>query len=197
MLADETPSYGNKDRFINTPKDEISKGSSANTSFWEFTCNHIGTHIDLPFHFDEDGEKYEDYCANDFIFNDVSILDIPCDKGVLINNDSFQWDQLDPKTTLLLVRIGYEKFRNTDKYWNDNPGLDPTLCTYLKSKFNLLKCIGFDFISLTSANFKTEGRLSHSLLLSSSAENEPILILEDMSLANVNSLISKVIIAPL
>jgi len=197
VLNNNTPSYGNKDHFRSEPQNEISKGFSANTSIWHFSNNHIGTHIDLPYHFDDGGKKYEDYSADDFIFKKTELVDISFCEGLLIDIESFQWESICKNADLILIRTGYEKYRKSDKYWIDNPGLAPDLCKYLKQKFKFLRAIGFDFISLTSANYKPEGRLSHNILLSDLYRKEPVIIIEDMALSNVKSKIKQVIIAPL
>lgn len=197
ILSAHTPSYGNRDQFRDTPQNEIIKGANANTSSWNFTTNHIGTHIDLPFHFDDRGKKYEDYNAGEFVYSTVSVIDIPCNHGVLINKSSFSWDQINSTTELLLIRTGYEKYRQSDQYWKDNPGIDPELCDYLIMQFRNLRCIGFDFISLSSANYKVEGRMAHSSLLKPKNDSEPVLIIEDMALAHATSKLRTVIVAPL
>ncbi|GAF94079.1 unnamed protein product, partial [marine sediment metagenome] len=56
----ETPAYGGKQGFLLTPLSSIEKGDSANTSKWEFP-NHLGTHIDFPYHFFQNGQTVEDF----------------------------------------------------------------------------------------------------------------------------------------
>ena len=51
----DTPSYGNKDRIGIVSNTAIVNGDTANTSELHFTNNHIGTHIDVPKHFFENG----------------------------------------------------------------------------------------------------------------------------------------------
>ena len=51
ILNSDTPSYGNRDRFIIEEPSQISEGASANSSKWTFSTNHLGTHIDMPKHF--------------------------------------------------------------------------------------------------------------------------------------------------
>jgi len=199
ILSASTPSYGNRDKFIVESKSDINLGDTANSSSWTFTNNHLGTHIDLPRHFCANGFTYEDYRPEDFIFNNVILVDYPCDKGVLIGRKELR-DSLDglsnELTDLLIIRTSYEVFREKDKYWNDNPGLHYELADYFRYIFPNIRAVGFDFISLTSWNYRQEGRLSHKAFLC--PENkQPIWIIEDMSLKEVNHKIKKVIIAPL
>ena len=197
ILNGDTPSYGNKDSFSCLPKSDIKDGDTANTSIWHFTSNHIGTHIDFPYHFDINGKKCHEYSADDFVYNNIILIDIPCMNGNLIKVNSYDWDSLDLSIDMLIIRTGYEHFRKTDKYWSDNPGLDAELCEVLKRKFTSLRCIGFDFLSVSSANFKDIGRLAHKILLTEMVRKEPIMIIEDMTLVNVGSVLEKILIAPL
>jgi len=199
FLTTNTPSYGNRDEFKVTPKSDINTGDSANTSEWSFTNNHLGTHIDLPRHFCKEGFAYEDYSAQDFIFNTVSLIDYPCISGVLIRKQDVQ-AKLSKLTNsnleLLIIRTGYEKHRTLDKYWNDNPGLHAELADYFREKFPAIRAIGFDFISITSWNHRPQGRLSHKAFLCPE-NSKPIWIIEDMSLQKVNNELKRVIVAPL
>jgi arylformamidase len=199
ILTSQTPSYGNRDRFIVKPKSDIRKGDTANTSEWTFTNNHLGTHIDMPRHFCEKGFTYEDYKPEDFVFENVLLIDFPCESGLLICKKDLNpvlpnLNNCNPE--LLIIRTAYEKYREQDKYWNDNPGLHPELANYFREIFPNIRAVGFDFISITSWNFRQEGRLSHKAFLCPE-NNTPIWIIEDMALQNVKNELNKVIIAPL
>ena len=54
-LNDTTPAYGGKTGFTSKPQSSIKNSDSANTSIWKFP-NHIGTHIDFPYHFYDEGQ---------------------------------------------------------------------------------------------------------------------------------------------
>lgn len=197
ILSKTTPSYGNKDSFIIHPNTSISNGDTANTSSWSFTNNHFGTHIDLPFHFDNNGKRFEDYDANSFVFNKVQLIDIPCRKGVLIDIDSYNWASIDSNTELLLIRTGFEQKRGGDEYWKAYPGISVNLCKHWRKKFPKLKCIGFDFISLTSPLYKSDGKAAHLEMLMPDEKQDAIFIIEDMSLELVHNNIQNLIVAPL
>ena len=199
FLSARTPSYGNRDKFIVKSKSDINHGDTANTSKWTFTNNHLGTHIDLPRHFCKHGFTYEDYRPEDFVFTNVILVDFPCDSGILISKNELgsKLEVLsNDSTELLIIRTSYEKYRKTDKYWNDNPGLHYELADYFRKIFPNIRAVGFDFISITSWNYRQEGRLSHKAFLCPE-NNQPIWIIEDMSLLEVNYELNKVVIAPL
>lgn len=164
-LSAETPSYGNRDSVNITPKSLISEGETANTSTWILTNNHIGSHIDVPKHFYIDGKTLTDIEPHEWVFNKVSFINIPCEKGKLISEDDVAFQGIHEDTELLLIRTGFEQKRTNDVYWNGYPGLSPDLCRLLRSKYKKLRGIGFDFISLTSPLFKEAGKEAHRILL--------------------------------
>ena len=195
-LSDKTPSYGNRDRFSSKIRSSISNGENSNTSSWEFSNNHIGTHVDAPKHFCNSGQTIDELDANQFFFKKVCLVDIPRNNAELIGVSDIDFNTIPKDMDLLLVRTGYEKYRDTDKYWNDNPGLSSNLAKKLREKFPKLKSVGFDFISLTSWKNKPEGKSAHLEFLCPDQGN-PILIVEDMKLSEMNRDIQFVIISPL
>jgi len=199
IISQSTPSYGNRDRVFVRDNSSILKGETANSSCWVFSNNHIGTHIDSPRHFSATGKKTQEFDINDFFYDIVKLVEIGCQTGILIGIDEFKSieDGIDPAVELLLIRTGYEQYRQNDKYWNDSPGLAAELADYFRGKFPNLRCVGFDFISLTSWNFRQEGRVSHKAFLCPDEHKKSILVIEDMALAAVDTAIRSVIVAPL
>lgn len=196
IIKPDIPSYGNQDKFIVEEISQISEGKSSNNSKWIFSNNHLGTHVDVPKHFFEQGKTITDYTPKEWIFTNVQVIDIPCRGSRLINADDMS-NKINSKTDLLLIRTGYEQYRNVDKYWYDNPGLSADLGFWLREKFNSIRAIGFDFISLSSWKHREEGKKAHRAFLNPQGVGDPILIIEDMKLSNCNGKINKIIIAPL
>jgi arylformamidase len=192
-----TPSYGDRDRVEITPNSSIEMGDTANSSRWLFTNNHIGTHVDVPFHFDLEGKKILDYSPEEWIFQNVALVDVPCDVPRLIDSSDLVNLTVNSSIDLLLIRTGYENFRVEKRYWNENPGLAPSLPNYLRERFPSLRCIGFDFISITSFQFRDIGKKSHQEFLSPTGDQEPMLAIEDMSLVHGTNSIDWVIVSPL
>ena len=196
VLDENTPSYGGRDKLIIEQPSRIVEGRSANSSKWTFTNNHLGTHIDVPRHFFDSGKTITDYSPRDWIFKKIQIIDVPCEMADLIGKEAIEY-KIKSDIDLLLIRTNYEKYRSIDKYWNDNPGLSPELGLWLRENFLNLRAIGFDFISLTSWRYRDIGKEAHKVFLDPDGKYNPILIIEDMSLAQINNEISEVIIAPL
>ncbi|QTN38506.1 cyclase family protein [Cryomorphaceae bacterium] len=194
VLDENTPSYGDRDRLKIAPKSTIVDGVGANTSTITFTNNHMGTHMDTPFHFCDNGKKTPEYSASELYFDKVALIDIPCEGAKLIQISDLDLRNVSNETDLLLIRTGYEKWRSNDKYHNDNPGLAPEIASYLREEFPNIRAVGFDFISLTSWKHREEGRLSHRAFLC--GEN-PIVVLEDVALEGLTSEPEWAMVAPL
>lgn len=195
VLRQDTPSYGNRDKVIIRVNSCIRGGETANSSCLVLSNNHIGTHIDVPRHFSDSGKKTTDYPIGDYLFEKCQLIDLPCDGPKLIGADDLKGLRKDIE--LLLIRTGYETKRGEDEYWNNNPGLSPELADYLRKQCPSLRCVGFDFISVTSWQYRAEGKLAHKAFLAPENGDREIWAIEDMSLANAPKHIEKVIVAPL
>ena len=195
-IKQNIPSYGNRDNIYIRTNSSIATGETANSSCWIFSNNHIGTHIDVPRHFSNEGKCTFDYPISNFIFEKIAIIDIHCGQGYLISHKDLKNRTINDDIELLLIRTGFEKFRSTDTYWNSNPGLDPSLADFLRLTYPHLRCIGFDFISITSWLHRSEGRAAHKAFLCPENGAKEILVIEDMSLKEIKSNIENVVVAP-
>ena len=198
IIRQDTPSYGNRDKVIIRVNSCIRGGDTANSSCWIFSNDHIGTHIDVPRHFSNEGLGTIDYQIGDYVFSHVHLVDLPCEFSHLITGEDLQNNLIPSDVDLLLIRTGMEKYRSVgDEYWNSNPGISPELPDYLRKQYPNLRCIGFDFISVTAWQHRSEGRLAHRNLLAPMDGSSPIWAIEDMSLAHINNPLEQVLIAPL
>ena len=187
FIDSETPLYGGEKGKINIiPIRSIQNGDSSNNLYFEFPA-HLGTHIDFPFHFANNGKKSDDYPPSFWIFNKVGFLN--CTLEEFENNIH----KLPSDIDLLILKTGFGIFRNKDMYWSKQPVIPAKFATILKTKFPKLRLFGFDMISLTSKLDRLEGKKAHFNFLI----NNDILVLEDMNLENINSTPKVVIVAPL
>jgi len=127
ILDEGTPTYGNRNRFQQIKKSDISNGDVANDTSINTTV-HIGTHIDMPYHFFEDGQTIEDFDADFWRFQQREIvfveLRIENDKLIIrdelinkleeIKNNS-QFSILNSQ--LLLVKTGICYHRDKEMFW--------------------------------------------------------------------------------
>jgi arylformamidase len=199
LITQNTPSYGNRDHVLIRSNSSVKHGETANTSTWIFSNNHIGTHIDSPYHFCETGKKTYEIPVDEYIFNRIQLIDIPCSAAKLITISDIEscGAQISKDIEMLFIRTGFENFREEDRYWNDNPGLASELAAYFRKNYPQLRCIGFDFMSITSWKFRAEGRKSHNEFLCPEHGERAILAIEDMSLNRIEGEINWVVVAPI
>lgn len=186
FLNEETPAYGGEEGSIIFDRvKSIANGDTSNNLKLTFP-NHIGTHIDFPFHFDLDGKKGSEYPADFWVFNSVGF--IQCD----VDSIEEHLNGLLADIEFLILKTGFATNRGEEVFWKEQPVIKAYLASVFKSKFPKLRLFGFDMISLTSKLDRPEGKQAH---LSFLIDNE-ILILEDMNLENLSSTPKKVIVSP-
>ncbi|EJF06986.1 putative metal-dependent hydrolase [Thiovulum sp. ES] len=193
LLNSETPTYGNRNRFEIEKKSSILNGDVANDSSIS-TTTHIGTHLDMPFHFHQNGQTITDFSADFWFFNQPIFIEIQ-PKDFLIYDDVIeQLEKINERDSdILIIKTGICHFREEEKFWKENYGFSEKLYDYLISNFPKIRIIGFDSISISSFQNRIEGRKAHKKFLN---PEKPILILEDMDLRNVKTL-SKIFVSPL
>jgi kynurenine formamidase len=195
-LSAETPAYGGGDSLRVSSGKSIQAGNSCNTSIWKLS-NHLGTHIDFPKHVAKDGKAGDDYPPEFWIFNHPKLVDLsPVQPGHIIGPVDIERASLGTDVDLLLIKTGFCYLRPEPLYWQENPGLDPSVADFLRESFPSLKVIGFDFISLSSFMHRELGRKAHSAFLDHAC---PLLLLEDVNLSfvDVETRLKDVIISPL
>ena len=194
-ISNETPLYGNEKGIKISPVKQIQSGDSCNTLNLSFP-NHIGTHIDFPYHFNQGGKTINDYPASYWHFDHVEMVDL---SGKVVDSqiiDLTIFPNIENiETDLLLIKTGYGKYRGTDRYTLTPPGLSADLALFFRNRFPKLRCIGMDLISVSSYTNREEGRKAHHAFLNPD-KSEPILLIEDMNL-NVDGPFNTVIVAPL
>ena len=194
LLDSATPTYGNREKLEIFKKSDISKGDIANNSSISTTL-HIGTHIDMPYHFYQDGQTIEDFDIDFWNFSKPLFLEIK-PKGLLIFDEVVEkLEKIENRQEydILIVKTGICYIRNDERYWKSNYGFSAELYDYLIDKFPNIRVFGFDSISISSFQNREEGRKAHKRFLN---PEKPILILEDMDLQKVKSIYS-IEIAPL
>lgn len=187
FLKEDTPTYGGNEGTVRFVKERsISKGDTSNNMKFEFP-GHVGTHIDFPYHFSDNGKKCVDYPASFWIFNKIGYL------KCAIHEIEKNLETLSTDIEILIVKTGFGNKRGTPEYWSSQPVVPSSIAGVMKKKFPNIRVFGFDLISLTSKLDRTEGKKAHIEFL---LQNN-ILILEDMDLYNLESTPSSILIAPL
>jgi len=196
ILDKDTPTYGNRNQFDIIKKSDISKGDVANDSSISTTV-HIGTHIDMPYHFYENGQTIEDFDANFWFFKKTIFIDIEPKSHIIKDELLKKLDTIaDIGYEILLVKTGICHRRESQEFWAENYGFHPDIADYLREYFPNIRVIGFDSISVSSLTDRMLGREAHKRFLN---PKKPILLLEDMDLRELdkNSSLRELIISPL
>ena len=196
FLDDRTPAYGGGNAFQSIKTKDMTKGDSCNTAQWTLS-NHIGTHIDAPRHFSQEGNTLDDYPADFWVFHNIAILDVsPVSPGHILSDKDLAIENLSVDTQLLLIKTGFSDLRTKPVYWHNNPGLHPNLADYFREYLPKLRVLGLDVISLSSFAQRALGREAHKAFLD---HQRSILVIEDMDLSQLSSetRFNRVIVAPL
>ena len=71
IMDEKTPAYGGKDNLFKlSPLSNIKYGDTSNNTIFEFP-GHLGTHIDFPKHFHNNGQVLIDYPHSFWIFKKI------------------------------------------------------------------------------------------------------------------------------
>jgi kynurenine formamidase len=195
VLSSETVGYGGRKEFQTTRTLNLQNGDSCNQSEWKLS-NHIGTHIDSPFHFSSKGKTLDAFDASFWVFSNVHFVEMPVNESTIIEKGD--WSEKIPfDCDFLILKTGFESKRNSKSYWAHNPGLSPELGIWLREFRPKIRVIGFDFISITSYDHRPLGKKAHNAFLHEEHVGTPILAIEDMHLSELREAPKKLIVAPI
>ena len=129
-LCENTPAFGNGEGLRIQAIEQMVSGDSCNTSHWNFS-NHLGTHLDFPRHFVQNGKTSSNYNADFFIFKQSWMIDLGNVKpGIIISTNHLKDFSIPHDTELLIIKTGFCKNRGKDVYWSNNPGFSPQLADF-------------------------------------------------------------------
>ncbi len=183
FINKETPTYGNRNVVNLLKKSDMDNGDVANETHIQSTL-HVGTHIDFPYHFYNDGQTLDDYPVDFWFFNSPLFVEVKPKSLVLKDELIKAISPVSSKTIydILLVKTGFGSKRGSRRYWEENIGFAPEIYDYLREHFPNIRVLGFDSISVSSFQHRDIGRLAHKRFLNPEA---PVLLLEDMDLSKV------------
>lgn len=186
FLNENTPTYGGGSSFSSEVMKSLASGDSCNQARLNFDI-HSGTHIDFPYHFDQDGKKSSDYPADFWIFKNPLLVELnSIEKNTVITPELFTEktpEKVPDKTDIIFIKTGFSKYRNTEAYHSQNPGLSPVLSDFIRETYPAVRAIGMDFISASPYENRKLGRETHKRFLCS---ERPILLIEDMNLEAIS-----------
>ena len=176
---------GNADPGINPPRvitrKRMADGAQNNTSYIE-TFVHTNTHVDAPWHFNDQGWKIVDFPISDFVFEHVLLLNIPREPWQPVEQNDLQQHEAElAACDALIIRTGHGAMRAGDfaAYTESTPGLSVEAAKYLAG-FDNLRCIGVDWASIE--NLKNHRPLNYPVHHALLDRAVPMLIIEDAKL---------------
>jgi len=181
-MRGDTPLYPGTAPLRITADKSIARGDSSNTSFFSFS-SHSTTHIDVPRHFCQNGYPVSALAGDSIDFFPAYCLDIPKSDDECISAGDIEPLSSDiSDARALLVRTGYSRYRFCDatRYTSRHPWVHPDLPPMLRKTFPHLELVGFDLLSISVPDHRTEGRLCHRAFL---CTDNPILLMEDADLS--------------
>ncbi len=195
FLSEETPGYGGSTGFSRRHVSKIAEGASSNSQEWTIS-NHIGTHIDLSAHFDDQGKRLDFFKAEDWVFNTPFLITLDSKAGDILMPGSV-FEAIPMEADFLIIKTGFQKFRKERAYWESNPGLSPELAAWFREHRPNIKALGFDLISITSYTNRPLGRIAHKAFLGVDDKTRPLRVIEDMKLDELVSHPKQVVVSPI
>ena len=169
------------------PFESMQKGDRLNT--YNVTLfNHFGTHMDGPNHFNGQGRQLYELELSTFIFEKPLLVDIPKGRGELVEPEELmRFDEAIRAADLLLVRSGFSAMRASDNraYSEEGPAISARAAELIVERYQNLKAVGMDWISLSSPLHLEDGTRAHQIMLGKTGA-EPVLIIEDIDLSGLD-----------
>lgn len=168
------------------PFESMEKGDRLNT--YNVTLfNHFGTHMDGPNHFNGQGKQLYELELSTFLFERPLLVDIPKGKGELVEPEELmQFDEAIRAADLLLIRSGFSGMRASDNraYSEEGPAVSARAAELIVERYQNLKAVGMDWISLSSPLHLEDGIRAHQIMLGKTGA-DPVLIIEDIDLSGL------------
>lgn len=166
QIRNNLPIYGGIFNKNLTKTKSISVGDSCNESSINFGF-HVGTHVDFPWHFINDGKKGSDYNYFTIYKNPTIIFPQIIDNLMYMENSL----EFDPNSECIMIVAKEEKNNGNTLL---NIGLSLEFAKIICDALPKLKSIFLNTVSISSINNRSVGREVHKLFL-----NKGVLIYED------------------
>lgn len=168
------------------PFESMEKGDRLNT-YTVTLFNHFGTHMDGPNHFNGQGRQLYELELSTFIFERPLLVDIPKGRGELVEPEELLvFDEAIRTADALLIRSGFSAMRVQDNrtYSEQGPAVSSRAAQLIVDRYQNLKAVGMDWISLSSPLHLEDGIKAHQIMLGHTGA-QPVLIVEDIDLSDI------------
>lgn len=190
VISEKTPAYGGGKGIEISLEKQILYGDSCNTSQW-ILSNHIGTHVDAPKHFLNNGVTVDQYDPHEWIFTKPCVVNVMVKDDEIIGVEHIEAAEITAfDVDLLMIRTGYEQFRYEPRYWEHQPAYSPKLAEYLGKRFPSFCAIGIDTLSISSYQNRALGREVHCAFLEKGYRIFEDLHLTDIPIKNIIKVIA-------
>lgn len=140
---------------------------------------HLGTHLDAPYHFCENGQTIDELNISDFIFHKALLIDAKCGKGGRIDSTFLKKQNRIQEADILLINFGYCHYMEHESVYRDDfPALTADAAAYIRNELPNIKAIAIDTLSVDGTDGFVTGFANHHTLLDTKDDSRAILIYE-------------------
>lgn len=182
VLDRVVPAYGRADSELELRQTRSLKAGDSCNTFWLGFENHLGTHVDAPAHFYDDGMSIAEYPPETWVFHRPCVVTLTARESELIGIAPLAGN-IPASADMVLIQTGFHRLRGTREYSCCNPGLKPEVGSWLRREHPHVRAVGFDLVSLSSFQNRDLGHEAHRAFLDPHGIGVPILIIEDMDLS--------------
>lgn len=127
---------------------------------------HIGSHVDAPYHFCEQGESIDKIDISNFFFTKALLVNVEMEKGGRVGVEQLKICKGLDEADILLLNMGYSKYCENESVYRDNfPALTFEAAEYIREGLPMLKAIALDTLSVDGTDgFYTNFANHHALL---------------------------------
>lgn len=137
---------------------KYAKGTEFQIAKIEMVAN-TGTYIDCPFHRYADGRDFSQIGLDRFADLDAVVIRVPFSESLKITEAHIKSYEI--KNCAVLFHTGWDRYWNTEKYFEYNPHLTKDAAEYLKEA--RVKLVGIDSLNIDDA--MQNSRPVHTILL--------------------------------
>jgi len=182
-ITQTTPLYPGTDPVGIHRHRSIRNGDSANTHTVAFQ-NHTGTHIDVPYHFCEEGATVAGCLGAEAIFSPAYCIGVSAEGDMPVGaEDLLPLMRECGDSEAILLKTGGAACRQSDpeRYAGNHPYISPDIPAQIRGMCRKLRLFGIDQISVSSVLHREEGRQCHREFL---CRKPSVLLLEDLDLSD-------------
>jgi arylformamidase len=186
-LSESSPVYPGVTKTAYDPDSRMSNGALNNVTYVRHFM-HTGTHVDAPFHFDNDGRKMDELPITDFVYYRPLVLDLPKKSGELITPaDLTPFMSRLRDADLVLFHTGFCRYQADEpRYQDEFPALNLEAARLFRDELLNVVGIGIDTLSIESVHGPEQGFAVHRMLLHhETSSNRTLLIYENVNTAPV------------